>query len=314
MISESITNTVLKKVLDLKENEKFLIVTDTIKEEMAKPFFENAKYIASDSKMIVMEPSSRHGEEPPKNIYDNMEDCDVAILLTSKSLSHTKARRNANNKGARLISCPGLTYDMLNRCVDINYDELIEFHKKLRPYVVNSNEIRITSKLGTDVSMSVINTSGKYEEILKNIPGSWGNLPDGEVDSGVINCNGKLIIDGAMAGIGMLENMITLDIKDNYAKIISKNEDSYKLKSMLDEVGPDAYKIAELGIGTNPAAKIIGNILEDEKVKGTIHMAVGNDMSYGGTNNVPVHLDGIVKDPTIYVDGKMIMEDGKFLI
>jgi leucyl aminopeptidase (aminopeptidase T) len=55
---------------------------------------------------------------------------------------------------------------------------------------------------------------------------------------------------------------------------------------------------------------VIGNVLEDEKVIGTVHIAVGNNLSYGGDNDVPLHLDGVIRKPDIYIDGKKIMEKG----
>ena len=80
----------------------------------------------------------------------------------------------------------------------------------------------------------------------------------------------------------------------------------------LDRVGPMAYLVAELGIGLNPKAKVTGNILEDEKVIGTAHIAVGNNLSYGGDNDVPLHLDGVITRPDIYADGKKLMQKGRF--
>jgi len=67
-------------------------------------------------------------------------------------------------------------------------------------------------------------------------------------------------------------------------------------------------------VGTNDAAQIIGNILEDEKVMGTIHIAFGNNVSMGGTVNVPIHLDGIIQSPTVELDGRLLMDNGRLLL
>ncbi|MFT4326928.1 MAG: aminopeptidase, partial [Candidatus Woesearchaeota archaeon] len=123
--------------------------------------------------------------------------------------------------------------------------------------------------------------------------------------------NGTIVYDGSIAGVGKITTPIKLEVKKGKATIVSKNKDSTKLKKLLESVGPKAYNLAELGIGTNPNAILTGNVLEDEKVLGTCHIALGNDLSYNGTNNVPIHLDGIILKPTITVDGKIIMKDGK---
>ncbi|MCK4520976.1 MAG: aminopeptidase, partial [Nanoarchaeota archaeon] len=92
-------------------------------------------------------------------------------------------------------------------------------------------------------------------------------------------------------------------------------KEALKLKNILRKVkDKNAYSVAELGIGTNNKAKITGNILEDEKAMGTAHIALGNNKSYEGKIDVPIHVDGVFFKPTIIVDDKKIMENGKLLI
>ncbi len=313
MTCEKIIKTVISKIINLKEDEKFLIITDNIKKKIAEDFFIYSINKGYNVKLILMEELKQNGEEPSREVSREMLKSDVIIIITNKSLSHTEARRNATEKGARIISAPGITEDILNRCVDIDYDKLIETHQWLRPIIANSKEIKVTSKLGTEITFSVHDTHGYAEHLLKHEKGAFGNLPSGEVDSGVINANGKIIINGSMAGVGLLKEPIELKVVNNQAEIISENEDSIKLKKVLDKVDKNTYLIAEFGIGTNSKAKLSGIVLEDEKVMGTVHFALGNDLSYGGENDVPLHLDGIVKSPTIIVDKKIIMQDGKFI-
>ena len=90
----------------------------------------------------------------------------------------------------------------------------------------------------------------------------------------------------------------------------NQNEFKKKLWSIKN-----ARKVAELGIGTNPKAILSGNVLEDEKVLGTCHVAVGDNTSYdGGKNKAEVHWDGIVIQPTIWFDDEKIMESGELLV
>jgi hypothetical protein len=64
---------------------------------------------------------------------------------------------------------------------------------------------------------------------------------------------------------------------------------------------------------TLDTARISGGLLEDEKVMGTIHVAIGDNASMGGTVKVPVHLDGVVRNPSVWLDGVAWMEDGTVL-
>ncbi|MBA3064791.1 hypothetical protein FP803_05115 [Candidatus Woesearchaeota archaeon] len=268
-IDSKILKIILIKILDLKPDESFLIITDEPKKELAMQIYEYAKKITRSARIEVIEELEINGQEPEPEVSKLMLDYDVQFYLTSKSLSHTNARRDATKKGHRIISSPGLTEDMMNRCVDIDYDWLIKLHKKLRPIVLNSKEIHIKTKAGTDIKTAVHDTRSESDNLLKNKKGAFGNLPTGEIDSGIVRekTNGTIVFDCSFPGIG-----------------------------------------------TNPKAKITGNVLEDEKVLGTVHFAFGNDLSYNGTNNIPLHLDGVIKEPTIEVDGKTIMKNGKLLI
>lgn len=314
MISEKTTITVLKHCMNLKTTENCLIVADTKTKTIAEPFFNKAQEMqGKKAKMVIMEPREHNGDEPTEEVQKLMMKYTVQLLITSKSLSHTSARREASKQGARIASMPGITEDMLNRCVDIDYNALGQTNEQLRNAILNSSTIHITAKNGTDITTAVTITHGIRPGQFHK-PGDFGNLPSGEVDSGVLleKTNGTLVVDCSMAGIGKLNSPLTITIKNGFAIDIT-GEKAIELKELLDSVGPDAYKIAELGIGTNPQAIITGKILEDEKVKGTFHMALGNDVSYDGTNDIPLHLDGISNEPTITVDDKKIIEKGEFL-
>ena len=147
--------------------------------------------------------------------------------------------------------------------------------------------------------------------------GKGGNLPSGESflmpEEG--NSDGVLFIDAAVAGIGKIHSQpIKVVIKDGYAVEFSGGAEAKELESALIKFGKAGMNVAELGIGTNHEASVSGNILEDEKVMGTIHVAFGNNISMGGTCNVGIHIDGVVTQPTVFIDQKKIMENGKLLI
>jgi leucyl aminopeptidase (aminopeptidase T) len=127
---------------------------------------------------------------------------------------------------------------------------------------------------------------------------------------------GVFVVDGSMAGIGNLagKTPITIRVEGGFAVDISGGAAAKALRAKLEPLGRMAFNVAEFGIGTNDAARITGSILEDEKVMGTIHIALGNNMSMGGTVDVPVHLDGIVKSPVVELDGRLIMDRGKLLV
>src|SRR3989338_6084404 len=97
---------VLKKCLNLKKDEKMLIVTDSKLYGISKIFFEQAKKIARDVKLIKVQIPKVNGTEPDNKTTEEMLKYDVELLITTKSLSHTNARINACKKGARIVTMP----------------------------------------------------------------------------------------------------------------------------------------------------------------------------------------------------------------
>ena len=177
--------------------------------------------------------------------------------------------------------------------------------------IKNSKTIRVTTQKGTDILIE----TGK-REIFHNDGGvfnkrcAFGNLPEGEVDFAPANANGTYIVDASFPEFGKLKSPLIFEVENGVVTKI-EGKRAKELKNELDKIGKKAYVVAELGIGINPKAKITGEVLEDEKVLGTCHIAIGNNLSYGGNNDVPIHLDGVIRNPTVFVDSKKIMDRGK---
>jgi len=306
---------VLNKCLGLKDNEKFLIVTDPELNHVAKIFYEQAKKITNDVKLIGIQIPKVHGTEPSSEVAKEMLNYDVELMITSKSLSHTNARINASSKGARIVTMPGITEDILERTIDIDYDKLMKVHEKLGKIIDNGREVKIETELGTDFSFSIDGRKGLGRDAgLFTRKSSFGNLPTGEIFVAPVEggANGVFMVDASFGGIGKLEEPLKVYVEKGYVVKVEGKKANI-LNELLDSVGGETRNIAEFGIGTNEKAKITGNILEDEKVIGTCHIALGNNIGFGGKVNVQLHLDGIIKKPTIFVDDKKIMDDGKFM-
>jgi leucyl aminopeptidase (aminopeptidase T) len=251
-------------------------------------------------------------------VSEAMKLADAVICPASKSLTHTAARRGACEAGSRVATMPGITLDTMVRCLSADYYAIAERTHRVTAILDEANSARVTTELGTDITIPIDGIKAISSTGLIHDPGSFGNLPSGEsyMMPEEDKAHGVFIVDGSMAGIGDLagKTPITIKVEGGYAVEITGGPEADKLREKLEAVGKKAFHTAELGVGTNDAAKIIGNILEDEKVMGTIHIALGNNMSMGGTFDVPIHLDGIIKDPTLELDGKVVMDAGKLLI
>lgn len=306
--------------LNVKKGEKVLIITDTEKEKIGEALFRVAEEVKSEAMIIKMLPRTRNAEEPPKPIAEIMKTVNVIIAPTLYSISHTQARKRANMKGARIATMPGITEKMMSSggmTADFN-----EVKKSIKRVVksLKGKEAKITTKLGTNLTLSIKGRKWISDTGICHKRGNFINLPGGEIFIAPVegSANGKLFIDGAM--VGKVDKPIKITIKDGFAVKFEGGEQAETLKKMYKDASKkisepnNVYNIAELGIGMNPKAKIIGNVLEDEKVLGTVHVAIGDNSTFGGKCKCGIHMDGIIKNPTLVVGKKTILENGKLIV
>lgn len=307
----------IRDCMGTKKNEKILVITDELKREIGQSLHENAIRLGYESLLIEMKSGKINGEEPSDVVADLMQKFGVVFCPTAKSLTHTDARRKASARGVRIATFPGITKDVMIRGMNADYKSISKRTVKLKTILETGKIIRVTAPAGTDITFSIEGRKAYASKGLFHDKGESGNLPTGEAFLAPVegSSNGVFVVDGSMAGLGLIKNAnIKIKVEAGYATKISGGTLAKKLRVMLDKVGKDARNIAEFGIGTNDSAKLSGVLLEDEKVMGTIHIALGNNVSMGGSVNVPIHLDGVVKKPTVWMDGKMLMKDGKLLI
>ena len=301
----------------VKEGESVLVITDEPARKIGYALWEASKEAGAEAMITEITPRESNGEEPPGPLAGLMKSVDVVLIPTSKSLSHTDSRREASRAGVRIATLPGITEDMMVRTLNADFGQIAEKSNKLAQILSAGTNVRVTSEKGTDVNLVVESREGQADTGLNHARGDFSNLPAGEAYAAPLegkSC-GTVVIDGSMAGVGKLEGeVIRIRVENGYAVDIEGGEAAEKFDSLMKPFGKDAYNLAELGIGTHDKALITGNVLEDEKVIGTVHIAFGDNKSMGGTVRVASHLDGVIMRPTVEVDGEVIMKDGEFLI
>jgi len=313
---EAAARNALIDCLDVKAGETVTIITDEGKRNIGLTLWQVAKALGAETVLVEMIPRSRNGEEPPAPLAALMATSSVVLCPTSMSLTHKAARREASAHGVRIATLPGITEDMMKRCLSADYQAIAERSRRLSEILQGGEEVRVVSPAGTDIKMSRGDRYPKPDTGLYHHPGEYGNLPAGETFFAPIEgtAQGTIVFEAAMAGIGKLKKPITVIVRNGRAVEITGGAEARKLNEIVDQVGPEARNIAELGIGTNDKAKVTGLILEDEKVMGTVHIALGDNKSMGGNVAVPSHLDGLIMKPTVYLDGRKIMEAGELLV
>ncbi len=307
----------VKDCMTIKPEEKVLVITDEPLRKIGYALWESAKELGAEAIITEIKPRRSHGEEPPEPVGELMMIVDVLLIPTSKSLSHTDSRREACRKGVRIATLPGITEDTMIRTLNADYYKIAERSKRIAEILKNGSKVRIQTDRGTDVTLVIDERDGHADTGLNHNPGDFSNLPAGEGYIAPLEgkSEGIIVIDGSMAGVGKLEDEeIKITVEEGFATEIRGGKAADKLLSIMQPFGKLAFNVAELGIGTNDKALVIGNVLEDEKAIGTVHIAFGDNKSMGGTIRVASHLDGVIMKPTVYVDDSLIMKEGKFLI
>ncbi|MCX7781613.1 MAG: aminopeptidase [Negativicutes bacterium] len=302
--------------MGVKPGESVVIVTDEPTAAIGRALWQAAKEAGGEAVYMEMIPRANDGAEPPEPVAAAMLQADVVLAATSRSLSHTDARKEASRAGTRIASLPGVTADMLCRTLAADYRKMAQASRQFADILTAGSQAELITPAGTKLTMSLAGRKGGPDTGINLEPGSFSNLPAGEAYIAPLEetAEGILVIDGAMSGVGVVGTPIRMTVEKGFVTRIEGGPEAAKLEALLAAHGKLAYNIAELGIGTNDQAQITGNVLEDEKVKGTVHIAVGNNTGFGGVVHVPVHLDGILIRPTLIIDGQMVIKDGEHLV
>ncbi|HEX5762812.1 MAG TPA: aminopeptidase [Solirubrobacterales bacterium] len=306
---------VIRDCLGLQPGEEVLVVCNPSTEQLGALLRIHAQGEGGEATLAVISERESHAAEPPQAVAAAMLAVAVVIAPTIQSLSHTEARRAASEAGVRVASMPGVTEEMLARVMGADMKLLRKRGNAIGRALGMGSEARITSPQGSDLRIGLGDRTAIVDAGALSKRGAFGNVPCGEAFIAPLEgtAEGTLVVDGSIAGIGKLETPVELTVEDGHL-VEATGREGAQLMELLTAHGQDGTNVAELGIGTNEEAIVTGNILEDEKILGTAHVAFGASAAIGGTVQVPVHLDCVVLEPTVEVDGATLVEAGELIV
>jgi aminopeptidase len=307
--------TVVRQCMGISPGEEVLVVCNPVTEEIGALMRIEAQGDGADATLAVISERDSAAAEPPRAVAAAMAAADVVLAPTIQSLSHTAARKAASDAGVRIGTLPGVTEEMLGRLMTGDLEEIRRRGWAVVTALNRGTEARITCPQGSDLRIGLEGRLGIVDAGELGNKGAFGNLPCGEGFIAPVEgtTEGTLVIDGSIASIGLLDTPVSLTVREGNL-VEATGDDGGKLMELLTAHGEDGTNVAELGIGTNEEAILTGNILEDEKILGTCHVAFGASAAIGGTVQVPVHLDCVVLEPTVEIDGETIVSGGDLLV
>lgn len=311
MTLEPGAETIVDQCLNIQGEEHVVVADDGNDPDLLDALLNVVEARSKSCDRLVYEEPEHHGMEPPEHVAEAMKAADVFIAPTKKSISHTAARVEACDAGSRGATLPGITKEIWNTSLQADYETVKRISELVYDKLVETDTVRITTPSGTDLSLDVNIDYYHTDTGIIHEPGGFGNLPAGEADGGVINAQGTLVVDHfpfAPAGT-------EIDISDSRAVAVRHpNGEDSELVEAFDTV-EGARNVAEFGFGTNPEATLIGNVLQDEKVLGTVHVAFGDNTSYvpnGDPRRVScdIHWDTVCESPTVIFDDETLLDNG----
>lgn len=297
---------------NLQKNEILCIIVDKHTSKLGTIFKQLCVEKGILSKTFLIPDQKMHGSEPSKEVAEYMLKSNLILGLTTFSIAHSRARKNASKNKTRFLSLPDYSLDVLSdQSLRANFKELSKNALYLSKKFSNGKKILITTEKGTHLSLDILGRKGNFAPGFVNDDVLLGSPPDIEANIAPVenNSNGIIVVDASIPipKIGKLDNDIILEIKDG--KIISINgnlKQTQILQSLFKNYGSKSKILAELGIGFNNLAHICGNMLIDEGTFGTFHCGFGSNSTIGGLNKINFHLDFVFNCNKLIIDNKTI--------
>jgi hypothetical protein len=330
MDAKEATKNALVNVLEASFGEKIMIICDEDLSEIGSAFAKGALDCGLWTRLLVLKTSKIRKDVPQylaEVLGTQKPDIFINILVgrAEETPFRIKLIKMERRRRIRLGHCPGITMDMLSKGAlalsDDEYKKMQNFADRLIYKLLNAETIRITSPNKTDLSLSVKDREFFTDTKLNWNTMKWMNLPVGEVIVAPQenSLNGTLFCEKAIGGIGLIKEKLKIEATNGKAQKVS-SKDKKVLKRVNASFSTDSWSgtIGEFAFGINPHARVCNEFLETEKIKGTCHIAFGNNSDFpGGKNPSFNHMDFLITNPTVEVTTKdggtfKVLVNGKF--
>lgn len=302
-----------RECLKLKRGERVAVVDDGAQPAIAKAMLEAAKELGGKPQLVKIR-SGREASSPIPEASKILLQSNVIAAPTRSSITHSLETTEARKAhGSRVASLPGVTEEMFIKAMSGDFEKVRKFTRTLAKYLEKPRSIWIRSVNGTNVKLNVQGRPWIVDDGDISKPGAVSNIPFGELYCAPRETVGQ----GEISADWWWEKIKPSTRAKLYlrnGRISGWNPPAAPLVRALQAAGTCGFVIGEFGFGTNPEHKVpIGNILYDEKIFGTAHVAFGMNTSFGGKNECKIHEDVMLLKPTVYVDEKIILEKGVYV-
>lgn len=307
------------RALRLKPGEEVAVVVDDNTRHLAEVVLDAVRESGAEPVLLAMEPRIKSSEEPPHAVAAALAAVDAAILPITYSLTHTKARVQASERGVRILSLNQVSEDTFEAGVlDVDYDAIAQQAARLVERLVRARVARIESGQGAVLRASIAGRKVSSNPGLCVEPGSYASPPDCEVNVGPQEdgAEGAVWVNGALVPGGAVKAPFLATFRKGTIQRPLQGRDGERWQSTLEPYGdPNVFRVVELGIGLNPRAQVgRANSAENEGAAGAIHLGLGEGRTFGSTISATTHSDIVVCDASLWLDDDCVIRAGKILV
>jgi len=311
---------VLDRCLAVRAGEQVLLLTDpesdlTVVDALVEGI-EERRGVPVVSRIPTPE---LPGSEPPTTVAAAMLEASAVIELTSLFIGSSVARREATSAGVRYLAMPGVRMETFrdDGPLAVDFDALRGDAERVGSAWGDATTFRITTPGGTDLRGSVEGRNGRVLHGVARGPGDYMAPPDIEAGTAPVESSsgGIVVVDADLLfmGPGPLPSPVVLHIDGGELKVV-EGEEAGRLEDMLARCADERMtNLAEVSMAFNPSGRVCGVAMETESARGTAHIALGNSIAYGGTVDAVAHLDCVMKDASLELDGRPVMVAGELV-
>lgn len=297
----------------VREGELCLIITDTAADgDIVDAMAATLRALGAIVVLGCGEPADLPGDEPAAPLSAAMAHADVIFELTSVFAGSSQARRDACARGARYLTVPGLNWTTLRPAGPFaaDFDALGRTARQLAKKIDAASEFHLTSELGTDLRGSFGGRVGRPLWGVANQPGGYAAPPDVEVGAAPAEgtASGTVVVDGSVLFLGPDQLSVPIELQFQDGQLIdATGPEAWRLMDAIERsADPRMRTLAEVSIGLNPLSRPGGSALELEGIVGGAHVAVGNNVPYGGAVDARSHIDCVLLRGTLTLDGEAL--------
>ena len=319
-MGEGAFDNLLDRCLAVRDGERVVLLTDEGTDDAVVAGLEEGIARRGATPIIARMPMPPlPGSEPPGEVAAMMLEAGAVIELTSLFIGSSAARQRATRAGVRYLAMPGVRLDTFRDGgpLTVDFDAIRSDAEWIGAAWGGAERFRLTSRGGTDLSGSVAGRPGRVLHGLAREDGAYMAPPDIEAGTAPIEgtTSGVVVVDADLLfmGQGPLPEPVVIHI-DAGEMVAIEGAEAGRLEEMLARCADDRMSnLAEVSMAFNPSGRVCGVAMETESARGTAHIALGNSIAYGGVVDAVAHLDCVMRDATLEVDGRPVMVAGELV-